>query len=962
MARWTPVPIVGGAYSDDTRPWSAQDTVNYLPVAAERPQGRSPAMLRGAPGLLTFCRSMPSAPVRGLHNAEGTLLAVTGDTLYRIRPDGQAIALGTIPGVGRVSMAHNLVEGGHEVLIATGVSGYVYHTGTGVLTRITDTGFPGMRVVDFVDGYLAGVEPAGRYWFHSDLRKATEYNTLDRQDAEAQPDRIVTLIVSKREVFVLGKRTGQFFRNTGAATGTFQNVNGTEMDVGCASPFSIARLDNTVYWLGNDGIIYRLEGNQERRISVGPVEQAIARCDISKAFAFTYEDRGHKVFYLTFPDGETWGYDVWSGEFHRRESAGLKRWRLNALVKWNGHWIGADYTNGRLYRLDWTAHHEAGEEMVRRRVTGVLHDEGNRVTVNGVRLVLDTGGPRTQDVDVSTLPEAPLVQPRISGNAPDTTVGATYSYAYTVTGTAPLTVSLYAGELPPGWTISSDGVLSGTAAAKGNHSFDLRVVDGNGLSAILSDTVSIAETGGGEAPDVLAITGTLPDGYVGVPYYNASDFGDPWRVVGDEETGLAGTLPPGLTLEKGADGKRRNVYGIPLEAGTFAVEVAATEAAETVTHSQSLTIAPRPEYGTLDFTLRHPSAVVAMEDANTVRFDQAGGILGLVGVTTGKVYAEIDFEGAGLVGIHAADVMNPTVGTSGNPAGTLGAMTVTGVYAVALDAATGKVWVSDETGVFAGDPAAGTGETGTLDLSYGSAYRLAVNGQSNARAVVNFGNSAWTYTPPAGFGGWPLAATPVGAIWDTNGAYLCAAASERIIAQEVPNALEGGIINRNAISLPLGDYGGMRATLGKASGKWQFEMRPTGNVPEILMGLVRDGFDFGLADGIGLDGSADSLAVSHAVRDPATGVIGTEVHTSFGGVHTSTRMAMSNYPVYTFACDFDAGTVDVYRNGTLLQAITGLPAGTWFPALSATWWGRARLRCIGLTHPVSGYSDWAVTP
>lgn len=280
---------------------------------------------------------------------------------------------------------------GHEVMIANGQSGYVYNTYSGEFGQVSDDGFPGFKVADFIDGYIAGIEPQGRFWAHSNLRDAKDYNTLDRYDAESAPDKMVSLIVSHREVMILNQRSASFFRNVGSATGTFQNSNGTELEVGGASTFAVARLDNTVYWLGNDGIAYRLAGHSPQRISTGPIEQAIARCDISKAFAFTFEDRGHKVFYLTFPDGQTWGFDVWTNEWHRRASENLNRWRINALVKWRGKWIAGDFSNGKLYQLDWAVQHEAGGVLERRRTTAVLHDNQNRVTVNGVELVVDTG-------------------------------------------------------------------------------------------------------------------------------------------------------------------------------------------------------------------------------------------------------------------------------------------------------------------------------------------------------------------------------------------------------------------------------------------------------------------------------------------------------------------------------------------------------------------------------------------
>lgn len=487
MARWQPVPIVGGAYADESKPWSSQDAVNWIPEVAERPQGRSDSMLRGAPGLVTFVDGLAPAPVRGLHDVEGLLLGVVGTTLYRFDVDGQPSLIGTVPGTSLVSIAHNQIDSGHEVIVANGQAGYLYNTRTGSFGQISDPGFPGIRTADFCDGYLTGTDPAGRFWFHSDLRQGAEYNTLDRYDAEAAPDKIVGHIVSHREVLVLGERSGQFFRNTGATTGTFQNANGTEMEVGLASPYAIARMDNTVYWLGSDGIIYRLEGNQPRRVSLGPIEQALANCDIRRAFAFTFEDRGHKVFYLTLPDGHTWGYDVWTNEWHRRESKGLSRWRINALVKSGGQWIAGDYANGKLYRLDWDVQDEDGATLDRRRVTGVLHDNQNALNFNGIDLVFDTGrAPRPRSF-------GPV---RISGHLPGAFVGDSGVYQYRTQGGQPARyVTVIAGALPPGATIDSFGKVAYHYTTAGEYSWTLRVQDVRGQNATLVDSATIAEKG-----------------------------------------------------------------------------------------------------------------------------------------------------------------------------------------------------------------------------------------------------------------------------------------------------------------------------------------------------------------------------------------------------------------------------------------------------------------------------------
>ena len=60
--RLQPVPLVGGCYADDTKPYSAQDCVNWIPERAEVAGGRSDGMLRNAPGLALIFGSVTPSP------------------------------------------------------------------------------------------------------------------------------------------------------------------------------------------------------------------------------------------------------------------------------------------------------------------------------------------------------------------------------------------------------------------------------------------------------------------------------------------------------------------------------------------------------------------------------------------------------------------------------------------------------------------------------------------------------------------------------------------------------------------------------------------------------------------------------------------------------------------------------------------------------------------------------------
>lgn len=385
-----PIDLLGGFYKDASLPWSAQDTVNWLPELAEVPGTRTQFKLASPPGLRQFTK-LGTKPVRGAINVEGSLFVVAGNELRQVKADGTSTLRGTIPGVGRVSMAYNQVTNGNQLLIANGQSsGYVFNTATNTFTVISDDAYPGAKAVAYLDSYLLQVEPFGRFWFFSDLADALSYSSLDRNESEASPDKIVTLTVSQFEVVVFNQTTIEFFSNVGAETGTFQNKR-ILIERGCASGQSVVKLDNSIFWLGDDGVVYRMDGYNAIPISTGAIQSAIKGNNWSQAFAFKWEDGKHKVYYLTFPDGQTWGYDVVTKLWHRRESYGLNRWRLNTLTRWNNQWIGGDFQDGRLWILDWDYMLEGDQPLVSERVSGVVHNNQNRINVNYLELLMGMG-------------------------------------------------------------------------------------------------------------------------------------------------------------------------------------------------------------------------------------------------------------------------------------------------------------------------------------------------------------------------------------------------------------------------------------------------------------------------------------------------------------------------------------------------------------------------------------------
>jgi hypothetical protein len=61
---------------------------------------------------------------------------------------------------------------------------------------------------------------------------------------------------------------------------------------------------------------------------------------------------------------------------------------------------------------------------------------------------------------------------------PAATGGASFNYTFTATGNAPITFSVTSGSLPPGLTLSSAGLLSGTPTTLGLFTFTVTASNG----------------------------------------------------------------------------------------------------------------------------------------------------------------------------------------------------------------------------------------------------------------------------------------------------------------------------------------------------------------------------------------------------------------------------------------------------------------------------------------------------
>lgn len=348
-------PILGSSYVARSVNAADNTMINLFPESIPE-GGKEAAYLSRCPGL-RLLRTIGNGPIRGLWQFGGYGYAVSGQELYKLNAGFGATLIGTVLGYGPVSMADN----GTQLFIAANPYGYIYNASTGVFGAITSPNYAGAVSVGYLDGYFVFNQPGTQIFWITSLLDGTTIDPLDFASAEGSPDNVLSLIVDHREIWLFGSNSIEVWYNAGLSDFPMARIQGAFIEIGCAAAYSVAKLDNSLFWLGSDargnGIVYRANGYTGQRISTHAVEFAIQNYStISDAIGYTYQQEGHSFYVLTFPTaGKTWVYDVSVNAWHERagfSGGSFTRHRSNCQMNFGGEIVVGDYENGNLYAFD----------------------------------------------------------------------------------------------------------------------------------------------------------------------------------------------------------------------------------------------------------------------------------------------------------------------------------------------------------------------------------------------------------------------------------------------------------------------------------------------------------------------------------------------------------------------------------------------------------------------------------
>jgi hypothetical protein len=384
MAR---VSLSGGAYTARSVIAGAQRCVNlYAEINPDDAPVKRTYYPR--PGLRGLSTPPTAGAGRGLFRASsGLLYAVVGWTLYAIGSDWAWTRVGDLASgrTGPVSMEDN----GVSMLVVDGsTDGFVVDLATNEFSAISSAGFQGGDRVGFLDTFFVLNRPDGTA-FYSSLGISTTFDPLYFAAKIGYADKLASLTVMHREIWLFGERTSEIWVNSGGADFPFEIMTGAFIAHGCAAKHSVATIGEAAFWLSADAqgqaVVLQGGGYQAKPISTPAVANAIGGYSrIDDAVAMTFQLAGHQFYVLTFPTADkTWAFDVSSGEWSEFvwvDGDGAEhRHRAGAMAFCYGEAVALDWETGALYAQDLDVFDDDGDPVVYRRGFPHMTADGDRV-------------------------------------------------------------------------------------------------------------------------------------------------------------------------------------------------------------------------------------------------------------------------------------------------------------------------------------------------------------------------------------------------------------------------------------------------------------------------------------------------------------------------------------------------------------------------------------------------------
>lgn len=419
--------FVAPSYRSQSVNADCQTCMNLYVETVESGQGKGPLALYCTPGLLVLY-NLGNAPGRGMITAQGRTFAITGTVLWELLAPNAVpnkINRGAIVSDGQpVSMA----SGPTQVLIASAGNLYCFQLvasstlGANTLSLIapfsagTGLGLLGdVSQVSYADGFFFALIANSNQIQASNALDGSTWQGVSETQVSVFSDNVISIYENARLLWVFGPKGIQPYFDSEDFPFPYDVIEGAYIEQGLGAPFSVAKLDNSVFWLGADergwGIVWRANGYQPVRISTHALEYEFGTyATIADAVCYAYQDQGHTFYVMNFPTAQkTWVYDCATQMWHERGYWNIQVGKFTQsragfhTFNFKMH-LALDPTTGLVYQQSITAYSDNGNPIRRLRRAPHISNEQALIFHTELQLDVEVGlGPTFQGKDTPTV-------------------------------------------------------------------------------------------------------------------------------------------------------------------------------------------------------------------------------------------------------------------------------------------------------------------------------------------------------------------------------------------------------------------------------------------------------------------------------------------------------------------------------------------------------------------------------
>jgi hypothetical protein len=260
-----------------------------------------------------------------------------------------------------------------------GIPGELVFCNSGVLYRfdgasLSNPSFPdgaAVAAVTVLDNYFFAVRKGTRKFYWSAVADGVTWPALNFASAESHPGNLIDIIAINDHLALIGQESIEFWQAnpTGDQALPFVRIDGLTYSKGALNTGAACYVDNTLVWVGNDGIVYR-RGAVPQRISDHGIEEQITQAGTATLFSFAWA--GHTFLVLRLPQA-TYFYDFETQNWVEASTISFTGWRAQCGC-FNGINPVFGDSAGHVMSLDDTAVADV-DAAIERRFTALLPNQ-----------------------------------------------------------------------------------------------------------------------------------------------------------------------------------------------------------------------------------------------------------------------------------------------------------------------------------------------------------------------------------------------------------------------------------------------------------------------------------------------------------------------------------------------------------------------------------------------------------